>query len=250
MATKTVQSIDPARRQALNDGVVEVANLVEALAVDMSVLIRTIYPHIELDPYIATLGIVKRMSGYAEVVYRQHGMAAFEEFKIHQSDTLRSMACYMPPLAKLPLEKQLELIRPLANDTHFGVREWAWMAIRPSLTSDLSVGLLLLQPWAEHESERVRRYAIEITRPRGVWCSHIQALRNEPWLAETLLCTVKADPARYVQLSVANWLNDASKQHPLWVSTLCERWSAEANNCETTRKIVARALRTVRKKSQ
>ena len=245
-----MKGIDPARRQELNQGSVETANLVEALAVDVPALIHTVYPRLVFDPHVASLGIVKRMSSYAGLVYKQHGITAFEKFKTHTSDMLRGMACYMPPLAEVSLEKQLQLIRPLADDKHFGVREWAWMAIRPALIVDLSSGLLLLQPWAEHSSERLRRYALEITRPRGVWCSHIQALRNEPWLAEALLCAVRKDPSRYVQLSVGNWLNDASKHHSRWVVSLCERWIDETKNNDSTKKIVARALRTVRRRSE
>ena len=47
----------------------------------------------------------------------------------------------------LDLEARLRLIRPLADDAHFGVREWVWMALRPGLAAELRRSVALLTPW-------------------------------------------------------------------------------------------------------
>ncbi|KJR43596.1 DNA alkylation repair protein [Candidatus Magnetoovum chiemensis] len=49
-----------------------------------------------------------------------------------------------------------------------------------------------------------------------------------------------------MQNSVANWLNDASKDNPQWVIELCAQWKTQSDTKETNY-IINRALRTLRK---
>ena len=148
----------------------------------------------------------------------------------------------------LTLEERLAGAQRFATDPNMGVREAAWMTFRPRLAMELKKGLRLLGQWVQHEDAGVRRCAIEATRPRGVWTEHIQALKSDPSLGLPLLETVRTDASRYVQLSVANWLNDASKSQPDWVRKVCARWLKESTTPET-KWIVHHALRTLRKAS-
>jgi 3-methyladenine DNA glycosylase AlkC len=97
-----------------------------------------------------------------------------------------------------------------------------------------------------HHSERIRRFAVEILRPRGVWCSSIKQLRATPWLAQSIIEPLKADPSLYVQKSVGNWLNDAAKDHPQWVDKLIAKWLNESQT-KSTLYIAKRALRSIKK---
>jgi 3-methyladenine DNA glycosylase AlkC len=173
------------------------------------------------------------------------GQMTFERLATHVSDTVRSWACFAAQAKpKQKLANRLSAVRRFAADPHFGVRECAWMSVRPHFAEQLPHAINLLQPWATDPDPNIRRFAIESTRPRGVWCAHLIALKADPQQAASLLEPVRSDPSRYVQSSVANWLNDASKSHPAWVQKLCRRWEMESPSKETAW-IVKRALRSI-----
>lgn len=242
--------IDPHRLRLLNTGAIEAATLTECLAVDFETLMRAAVPEVGDDAFaaigaMAGSGISKRMALAADVIRGRLGDGVVASLQPHRSDTVRGWACFIiganPTLA---LEDRLAAIRPLADDPHFGVREWAWIAVRPQLASDLQAAIALLGRWTGSSSDRLRRFASEATRPRGVWCSHITALRRNPEVALSILEPLNADPSRYVQDSVGNWLNDAAKDHPDWVRDLCASWQRRHDGAATAR-ICKRALRSL-----
>src|SRR4029450_9347482 len=99
----------------------------------------------------------------------------------------------------LPLQRKLDAVRRFAADPHFGVREIAWTVVRDELAGAIDEGVGLLAVWARDADPNSRRFASEATRPRGVWCAQIDALKREPWRALALLEPLKADDRRYVQ---------------------------------------------------
>ncbi|MGS3449139.1 hypothetical protein ACB376_14245 [Klebsiella electrica] len=84
-------------------------------------------------------------------------------------------------------------------------------------------------PWTSCASENIRRFACESLRPRGVWCAHIGELKQQPQRALAILSSLRADPSKYVQDSVANWLNDAGKENRQRVQSLCAQWLADTS---------------------
>lgn len=250
---KRVADIEPARLALLNAGIVEAATLTECLAVDFAVLMRAVLPEIGEDVIAAMQqaageGISRRMTLAARRIHERHGLVTVAKLRGHVSDTARGWACFMIGAAEdMPLAARLSAIQPFADDHHFGVREWSWMAVRPHIAADLENALALLAGWMAEPSERLRRFASEATRPRGVWCAHLGPLRQSPERALPILEALRDDPAPYVQDSVGNWLNDASKDRPDWVRSLCARWSAESATPATAR-ICKRALRSIDRK--
>ncbi|MCY1194267.1 hypothetical protein D9M72_55610 [compost metagenome] len=253
--------IPPEVLGALNGGLLETVNLNEFLALELPLLARSVAGHVgldaaheRLDDTLAMLAAFKPMQRHSHIARALYDMTAehaerdavAHRLATHASDVARCWAVQWITLSGLPLAAQLDAVRRFAADPHFGVREFAWMAVRDSVIDSLDEALALLQPWVTDADPNVRRFASELTRPRGVWCAQIETLKAEPWLALPLLEPLRADDHRYVQNSVANWLNDASKTQPEWVETLCTRWVAESPVAET-RYIAKRALRTLTK---
>jgi 3-methyladenine DNA glycosylase AlkC len=242
-------AIPPATLAALNEGRIAAATLSECLAVDHAALLRAAVPGLpagalETAASLAGAGITRRMAAVADLLLA-HAPAALGALAVHPSDTVRGWAAFAVGRAPgLDLASRLSAIRPFAEDPHFGVREWAWLAARPHIAAEIAEAIRLLAPWTGSPSASLRRFAVEATRPRGVWASHIPELKREPSLGVKLLHPLRADPAVYVQDSVANWINDAAKDHPDWARALCAAWRAEGPVPATLR-ICNRALRSL-----
>lgn len=233
----------------LNAGTRSTANLAEGLAVDHAALMATAVPDVPPDDvahfFAGKPSITERMRIGGTILLEQVGLPRYGAIITHPSDTVRGWGAYMVGLAPgLSLAERLDLIRPLADDPHFGVREWAWMPLRRHIALDVGRAIRLLGPWVHEESANLRRFAVEATRPRGVWTEHIGELKENPRLGLPLLKPLRADSTKYVQDSVSNWLNDAAKSQPEWVRDLVEGW---AEGCEdrNTLRICRRALRSV-----
>ena len=245
---KSTKDISSEVLSQLNRGTLETLTLSEGLSVDFQILLQAIRPEFSgdiIDRLSLQEGVVKRMKSAAQILYSQEGATRLEGLMTHPSDTVRGWSCYL--IAEIPdlsLPERLSLVQPLADDSHFGVREWVWLAMRPHLSAEINLALTELTLWAKHSSPNIRRFASESIRPRGVWRSHIDLLKSSPEIALPLLETLKCDSSLYVQNSVANWLNDASKSKPDWVRSLCERWKTESPTAETA-KICRRAMRSL-----
>ena len=221
-------------------------NHMEQIALNMSVLLRTQFPSLAAQAHeLGGGGLVHRMRRGGEILWADLGMAGIDAVLEASSDTVRGWgAMAVACVPGLQWSARLRLIRPFADDDHFAVREWAWLSMRPHVVADVSGAVSALAAWTHDESPRVRRFVSEVTRPRGVWSRHIAVLKENPAQGASLLLPLRSDASRYVQTSVANWLNDASKSDPRWVRATCTRWLSESPS-EATAWICTRALRTV-----
>jgi 3-methyladenine DNA glycosylase AlkC len=224
----------------------ESANHMEQIALDMGVLLTNHVPILaDRADELRERGLVSRMRRGGELLFEEFGSGAPLAALAWKSDTLRGFgAMAVGVIPELTLRDRLQLIEPFADDPHFAVREWAWLSLRPHVSEAIRSALKELLPWALEESPRLRRFACEVTRPRGVWSRHLPELKAEPEIAMPLLDSLRADEARYVQNSLANWLNDASKSRPDWAKRVCAQWMIGTPSAATQR-ICRRALRSL-----
>ena len=260
----TTSGIPNEVRALLDLGLIETVNLAEWLVVDQESLARNLFQNENwgflLEPLAESFGLLKIKTAPKKMevlgIVLAHGLPTKAQFenalrrlKGHRSDIVRSWACFMiGKRSELSLQESLKRIQPLAADGNMSVREAAWLAIRPRIITQLGESLRLLMGFSLHRDANIRRFASEITRPRGVWCNHIPALKDNPELGLPLLEPLRCDDSMYVRNSVGNWLNDASKTKPGWVQDLCKRWEKESPTKETAY-IIRRGLRTLRKNS-
>lgn len=131
----------------------------------------------------------------------------------------------------------------LAELTHRLTSEFS---IRPLLRHDLARGLAIVQAWTRSEDEHVRRLASEGTRPYLPWAVRVPELTANPGLTIPILDALYRDESAYVRRSVANHLNDLSRDVPELVVRTARGW-LEAP-AETTPWVVRHGLRTLIKK--
>lgn len=254
---RRMADIPPDVMNAINRGQVATVNLVEYLAADLTQLLPAAASQIEIDcNHPALLAVVARLPSLkpmqrhwaiAEMLLQVLGDDHEAELRLasHPSDLVRQWAAMFAGLSPgLKLADRLQLARPFAADIHFGVREIAWLAVRDAVAAEVLLALELLQPWTNEPDANLRRFASELTRPRGVWCRHLEPLKINPALGQPLLEPLQADASRYVQDSVGNWLNDAAKSQPDWVRKLCQGWLKNSEG-KATRYICLRGMRSI-----
>jgi 3-methyladenine DNA glycosylase AlkC len=256
---KSIKDIPKNILEQLNCGEIETANLVEWLAVDQRLLLENLLSRHDrkkyLPPVLLHINQLKKQT--VNTINEAIGTGIFEQIYLHKdNDFLPIMAAHPADLVRcwatyvirknstLNIKEMLQKIQPFAADKHFGVREMAWMSVRKNIAQNLTESISVLSKWTENNDENIRRFASEATRPRGVWCEHIEQLKQNPELSLPILEPLKSDKAKYVQDSVGNWLNDASKTQPDFVKKLCKRWEQESDTKET-QYIIKKALRTI-----
>ncbi len=107
-------------------------------------------------------------------------------------------------------------------------RHTAEFAIRPYLIRYPDRTLAVLHEWTEDENHHVRRLVSEGTRPRLPWGMRLRQFIADPHPTLALLEKLKDDPSEYVRRSVANHLNDITKDNPHLALETVARWQIQA----------------------
>lgn len=118
--------------------------------------------------------------------------------------------------------------------------------IRPYLLAHGELAFAAANSWAKDRDWRVRRLASEGTRPRLPWGLRLKELVTDPAPILSILDTLATDPHPVVRRSVANSLNDISKDHPKLAVEIAKRWKQQ-NDTPETLQLIRHALRGLRK---
>lgn len=131
-------------------------------------------------------------------------------------------------------------IRAFEHITQFTSCEFA---VRPFIHKYGQKMLDQMFRWTRHEHAMVRRLASEGARPRLPWAMALPALKQDPAPLLPILDNLKQDESVSVRRSVANNLNDVSKDNPDIVIALVKKW----RGTRETDALVKHACRTLLK---
>ncbi|WP_285435833.1 DNA alkylation repair protein [Pseudomonas sp. fls2-241-R2A-110] len=193
---------------------------------------------------LADLSIMQRMARVSECLHAALPLGYDESLDILRALAPRlnsgfvsiSLPHYVAMYGAHDFEQSMDALKYF---TAFGSAEFA---IRYFLRSDLQRSLALMQQWSLDDNEHVRRLASEGSRPRLPWSFRLEQIQRDPTLAAGILDNLKADASLYVRKSVANHLNDITKDHPEWVLDLIEGWSLENKHTAWIAKHALRSL--------
>ncbi|MCG8337929.1 MAG: DNA alkylation repair protein [Proteobacteria bacterium] len=170
-----------------------------------------------------------------------------------------------------PYEQQLKILYPVAEGANtgflgmvfpdfveqFGLEEWnlsipalEWFtrfassefAVRPFIIKDQPQMMKQMLEWSKNVNYHVRRLASEGCRPRLPWAMALPALKKDPTPILPILENLKDDSEEYVRRSVANNLNDISKDNPELVIQISREWLGKNEKTDWIVKHACRSL--------
>lgn len=180
------------------------------------------------EEYPAAIEIVVHAT---EQLIRQHGEKLTFEY------------CFLPDFVEVFGQEHPDASIPaLETITRWSSAEFA---VRPFLLRYPERMYPQMLTWSHHSSPMVRRLSSEGFRPRLPWGMGVPALKRDPSPILPVLENLKTDPAETVRRSVANCLNDISKDHPALALDIAGRWHRKHPDTDW---IVRHALRGLLKK--
>ena len=130
-------------------------------------------------------------------------------------------------------------LRVFENITEFTSCEFA---IRPFIITHESYVVPKLKTWSFHQNHHVRRLASEGCRPRLPWAMALPKYKKDPTTILSILNNLLNDPSEYVRKSVANNLNDISKDHPETLINFTKKHIGETEKSDWILKHACRTL--------
>jgi 3-methyladenine DNA glycosylase AlkC len=244
IGARSKSQVDAEALLLMERGIIQSRTHIEQMVINMAKLFGLAFPEIPIDhEAVNATPFISRMRLLGLVLHDHGGAAAHDPpERMWVSDTVRGWCAMSAGHAARDVASALCTLRRYAQDPHFAVREWAWLAIRNHVARDPANAIESLIEWTTSEDHLLRRFAVEATRPKSVWGQHILELKKNPEMVDGFLKPLVCDSSTYVQDSVANWVNDAVGSRPDWVRGTASAWTKECN-CAATRRIARRASR-------
>lgn len=142
-------------------------------------------------------------------------------------------------IAKFGINHFKDAVKALEHTTQFISCEFA---VRPFLLQHPDAMLQQMIKWSNHKSHAVRRLASEGSRPRLPWAMALPAYKKNPQPLIPLLENLITDNHEWVRLSVANHLNDISKDHPAIFLQIANKWKGKTKEIDAIIKHASRTL--------
>ncbi|MEO1368343.1 MAG: DNA alkylation repair protein [Acidobacteriota bacterium] len=196
------------------------------------------------DDYLGALDVVLGAARDWQPLERDDGLGGFGAWPL--IDFVGEYGVAAEGDAPDPFDASMEALRAITG-------LWsAEFAVRPFLIADPDRAFGHLRAWLGDDDHHVRRLISEGTRTRLPWGQRLPGVIDDPAPVFELLEGLRWDESEYVRRSVANNLNDLSKDHPGRVVERCERWWDEAPGADAgkdaarnRRRLVRHALRTL-----
>jgi len=129
---------------------------------------------------------------------------------------------------------------------HFTKYASSEFAVRPFIVKYPDKMMRQMEKWATSDNHHVRRLASEGCRSRLPWAMALPEFKKNPSPILKVIEKLKNDESEYVRRSVANNLNDMSKDNPAITLKIAKAWKGKSEN---TDKLVKHACRTLLKAS-
>jgi len=128
----------------------------------------------------------------------------------------------------------------------FTIHSSSEFAIRRFILKYPQESMKQLLLWAQSNNEHIRRLASEGSRPRLPWAIALPLFKRQPKEVLEILELLKDDESKYVRKSVANNLNDISKDNPQIIKKLTKNWLHYSDKRDA---LLKHGCRTLLKKS-
>ncbi len=112
----------------------------------------------------------------------------------------------------------------------FTINSSSEFAIRAFILKCPDKTISKMNMWAKDKNEHLRRLASEGCRPRLPWSIALTSFKKDPTEILNILEILKDDSSLYVRRSVANNLNDISKDNPQILKEISKKWIGKNKN--------------------